>query len=246
MANQRHLKHAPLTEAVIDFRVDTLAPDHYSALKTLADSLGEDFPVIEEKLGYVASWAFRPGELPKPQGAETGFIGFLCKSQDGRTIAQFRRDGFTLNRLEPYTSWEELLPQALTLWAQYAHATQTQAATRLGLRYINRLSVPIGDDLQEYLVSPPSPPANLAQTLLQFLTNIVVWDPDLKITSAITQALEPPEGDAGSILLDIDVSREDTFDATGPAIRETLEVLRDRKNTIFFGSVTESVIGRYE
>ncbi len=46
------------------------------------------------------------------------YQGF-SKTPDRLNVAQFRRDGFTFNRLRPYTKWEEIRPEALRLWQLY-------------------------------------------------------------------------------------------------------------------------------
>ena len=65
----------------------------------------------------------------------------FLRSQDDLTVAQFRADGFTMNRLKPYTGWAMLLPQVLDLWDAYVTVAQPAHVARVALRYINRLDL---------------------------------------------------------------------------------------------------------
>ena len=63
----------------------------------------------------------------------------------------------------------------------------------------------------------------------------------------MTQALEPQvEANAIAIIFDIDAYRAGEFALFGPQIEAILEQLRHYKNQIFFSSLTEQLVSRYE
>ena len=101
--------------------------------------------------------------------------GYKYTSADGKYIAQFRLDGFTLSRMEPYTVGEDLRSEAARLWEIYNKVANVSTVTRVAARYINLMRVPM-DDLKEfgdYLVCPPEVPEALPQGVSSFLTRIV-------------------------------------------------------------------------
>lgn len=242
----RHLRRAPLTEAVIDFRIDPLPTVTQDLFRVLTERLRENYPQIEEQTRFVARLEFKGGDVLPPAGEVLGFYGYLCKSADGLSIAQFRVDGFTFNRLKPYTSWRELLPEAMRLWRLYSETVQVADLTRLGLRYINHLSIPSGSDLSHYFIAPLSIPQSLPQEVHEFLTRVVIYDSGRTLLAAVTQALEAALGEQLSVLFDIDVFREVRLKPASGEIETVLELLHDFKNEIFFESVTETMLRRYE
>jgi uncharacterized protein (TIGR04255 family) len=65
-------------------------------------------------------------------------------------------DGFSASKLAPYTDWHDLRTQARDLWAKYRKATDPVLITRLALRYINRIDIPLPiSDLKEYMRTIP-------------------------------------------------------------------------------------------
>ena len=64
----------------------------------------------------------------------------MLKSHDGLSIAQFRIDGFTYNRLRPYPSWEDILPEAIRLWRIYVATVVPEGIARAAVRYVTALN----------------------------------------------------------------------------------------------------------
>ena len=109
MANRRSLARAPIAEAVVDFRARAHRPID-EAKARLAPELQARYPNVDEMRTFEAALAFRPGTPPVPRGEDKGLHGYVFKSEDGKDLAQFREDGFTVNRLSPYTGGDALAP----------------------------------------------------------------------------------------------------------------------------------------
>src|SRR5258708_35248458 len=73
----------------------------------------------------------------------------------GSLVAQFRIDGFTFSKLEPYTTWEEVFAEASRLWQLYVAKAQPPEVIRVAVGCINRLRVPGPADRSEDLAAPP-------------------------------------------------------------------------------------------
>src|SRR5207245_9457103 len=114
---------APITEALIDFRVKARPDFKPSEFAPLAELLKPRFPKAEEQ---------RIGQISiklSPRGASQdveylGPQGYFFRSPNEKLIAQFRVEGFTLNQLKPYTSWDELYPIAMELWHHYGRTAR--------------------------------------------------------------------------------------------------------------------------
>ncbi len=113
MATVRHLAHAPIKEALIDFHIKSVGSVNAIALKPLVDaakSLYGNETTIRQFSGPVMD-AQEGKFLSSTEEVHT--IGFALSNASKSSILQFRIDGFTHNRLTPYQSWSEFFPEAM-------------------------------------------------------------------------------------------------------------------------------------
>lgn len=248
MAHPRHLRNAPITEALIDLRV--IAPKDFSAhaFDSLKPRLAASYPVALERRGIEARFEFAPSKVTASRPTDLGLQGLFFKSADDLTIAQFRTDGFTLNRLKPYTSWKQIFPEAMRLWKMYVDVVRPTSVSRLALRYINhlKLSPPVGE-FKQFLTAPPEVPDGLPQGVSSFLNRVVIHEGTTGTAATITQAFEQGlEVGSATIIFDIDAFKGDDFRPDSPDIEEVFGQLHDFKNSIFFSSLTDTLLQQYE
>lgn len=248
MIAPQHLRKAPITEALIDFRIDRapgVTPETFEAVRA---SVLDRFPLVEEKRGVQAKLEIQAGRLTADT-RDLGFQGLHFKTADGRTIAQFRPDGFTLNRLKPYSSWDELFPEALRLWSLYRDSVAPQSVKRVALRYINHLTFPLesGEQLALYLTTPSPVPPDLPPRVSSFLTRVVIHDDQTPVSASVTQSMQPStQSGLVTVLLDIDAFHAVELSPDPEALSPVFERLHTFKNRVFFSSLTERAIGLYE
>ncbi|MBI2895166.1 MAG: TIGR04255 family protein [Deltaproteobacteria bacterium] len=247
MPEIRHLGNAPITEAVIDFRVRAQKEIRADGFAGLKDRLRGDYPVVEEQMWREAAVQFGPGRAVLSRTQDFGLRGLFFRSGDKLNVAQFRVDGFTFNRLAPYSTWEAIRPEVMRLWDLYVDAAAPEYIARLALRYINRLKLPIGiDGLGTYLTTPPRVPPGYPTQLRGFLSRLVVGRPPSSIAANIIHAIESPQADGTTVIIDIDVYQEQDIESRDARIPEDLEALRTVKNEIFFATLTENAVRLYE
>jgi uncharacterized protein (TIGR04255 family) len=245
-----HLPHAPVTEAVIDFRVVANKNLTVAAFEPLVERLAPDYlkkgPIFE----LMASFAVDPkGERSSDFASQE--IGIRMHSADERYVAQFQLAGFSLSRLEPYETWDKLLAEARRLWELYVDTVGPDKVVRVATRFINNLRLPMqpGEDFGIYLTKPPQVPEGLPQGLSSFLQRILLHDQKADIRATLTQALQSlPVGDLPEhipVILDIDVYRVTEFGTDGRELWECLEHLRAFKNLAFYESLTEKAVEQY-
>lgn len=244
MPESKHLRNAPITEALFDFRVKARKGFHPEAFAALQAQISGRFPQMDEHHRQQMTF----GANQEPVIKDPVLHGYFFKTSDEKTIAQFRIDGFTLNKLRPYSSWEVLFPQAMELWRLYVSIAEPEVITRLAVRYINRIPLPSGEiTLQTYLTAAPAVPQGLPQSLSHFFTRLTIREPKTSLSANIQQTLEVLEpGMSPTILLDIDVYKESEFEIDDPAIEETFSQMRVFKNSIFFKSITDEALRQFE
>jgi uncharacterized protein (TIGR04255 family) len=165
----RPLSRDPIQEAVFDFRASGTAITSGAEFEKVGSLLSTSFPKLEVRRKLATKIEFNEGKLVTTNEDE-GFFGLFLKSDDDQTIAQFRPNGFTLNRLKPYTGWDSLLPRVLELWDTYVSIAKPEHVSRIALRYINRLDVPVDQDQGTM--------ANISQQLLQSSPLAIMLDID--------------------------------------------------------------------
>lgn len=238
MADWPRFPRAPITEALLDIRTRLPASVDLRLLATFQEAIKDRYPERHERTALQASIEFKPGEASI--SSKGGADGFLFRSADGRQIVQTRLDGFTFNRLKPYDQWSTFRDEAKGLWARYVELTDPQAASRVALRYINRIEVPLPmRDFKDYILTVPDIAPKLPQGLAGFLMRLVIPHNTSKAVAIITETMENPEKDVLPLILDIDVFIESPFDPSDESLWEAMESLRDFKNELFFYSLTQ-------
>jgi uncharacterized protein (TIGR04255 family) len=242
-----HLNNAPITEAIIDFRVRLPAGFEILRLKEAHAQLSADYPTLEEQQVTQQQFEQRLGQPPKLTARSQGVLGYRFLSGDNKSIVQFRRNGFAFNRLKPYPSWDQVFPEACRLWKIYSAVAHPEEISRIAIRFINRIQLPLPNlELPDYLTAPPPLPQGVPQSLSGFLTRVVIQDPETKLAANVVQALEPPLNEQYvSMILDIDVYQRDVSQLTLEAVLGQFARLREMKNRIFFGSLTEKALALF-
>ena len=246
-AIRTRLANPPISEALIDIRIAGAEPSQ-EVLKSLGSSLKDRYPRMDERRAFEAKVSPAKGSV---ESKDRGFFGYFLQSQDEKTTVQLKKNGFTLNRLNPYTGGDRLVEEALGLWQQYANVVRPEAVSRLAIRYINRLDLPFkdGDGLERFLHAPPIVPQGLPQRVTDFMTRLVVVDSATGITTIVNQVLNLAPGGPVPFILDLDVFKLATLLATLPTesaqLDRHLQSLRTAAKSAFFGSLTEETVNLY-
>lgn len=246
MATQRHLNNAPITEAVIDLRVQNARAFDAALMEELAKRTDR---------GYVPKGPVRLNEfgIEGDKGVHVAVrdIGYRYHSADDKFVVQFQAEGFTVSRLAPYLNWANLKAEAEAFWPVYRDIMTTQRITRTACRYINNLRLPMQpkEDFNIYLTTSPQVPAELPQSLLGFMQRVVIPNSDANAVTILSQYLEKPAATPAEpvpVILDIDVAVGSPYDPGTPDVWKCLDTLHDLKNDAFFASITEAAARLYE
>jgi uncharacterized protein (TIGR04255 family) len=249
MARQRHLPHAPITEALIDVQV---VPRDGLTFTELQDSISApEFgyyvknPISEGTFGFML-----PSDGTQPQTtAQAAQIGLRLHSQDEKYVFQCRLSGFTLSRLPLYEEWPNLIRETRRVWAVYTERLVPKRVTRVATRFINNLQLPMGHggSYQEYLHKlvdvPDGAPQSVASFFQRFQLIDIASDSHVILTLALNNT---PLGGRVPVILDIDAFRDTDLEPLSPDLWDILEKLRELKNQCFFGTITEATAGLYE
>jgi len=250
MSEPRHLTNAPIREAVIDIQVTP--PISLDILKEIAAHL-TDKPHKQDEI-WQSSIAFEvkaDGSGRAEHNADRNSVGFRYVFNDQPYVMQCQTRGFTISRLSPYGNWDDMSAVAKELWEIYLKVSKPEAVSRIAVRYINSLPIPLPmGDFSEYLNVPPIVPEGLPQTLASFLQRFVMVDGSRDMVAIVTQVLEEITTPVSkvNILLDIDAYKTYPLGIASntASIWAILDDLHNFKNLIFFKYLTEKTIGMFE
>lgn len=193
-------------------------------------------------------------EPPNVSFAGSGPVlqSFLFRSIDGKQIVQVRAQGFSFNRLAPYTSLDDYLSEIERTWRLYVELVSPIQIRAIRLRYINRILLPMtGDnavDLDEFLKIGPRLPDEERLIMSGFLNqqSAVERDSGLQVNLVLTS--QPGVNEELPIILDITVAS--TAIITEPLdwakMRPTIDALRTLKNRIFENSLSPKCLRLFQ
>lgn len=229
-------QNAPIVEAVLDLRVRLPEDARVEALSGILSS-HDGYPRSEPLSWSKVGVQFARGLVSTNH--EQHVTGTRYLSEDKSRVVQARLDGFTVNHLKPYETWDALLGEAQLWWPRYVEVAHPLEITRVALRYINRILIPKNAKPSDYFHLEPRLGRDLPQVLSRFNMQLGFEDPQRRGTVLINYAMQPAEGDEVPVVLDIDVFRP-TRCATGSEEPwRALHEMRDLKNEIFFAAITE-------
>lgn len=241
MTEAEHLPHAPIVEAVLD--ISTVLPKtiNQDELASLQSKLGQAYPTKQIRTEWTGQVEFKPNQQPVTKTSSSP-AGYLFSSGDGKQVVQARKDGFGFSRLKPYQDWQSLSAEARKLWKLYAGLLKPEKVTRFGLRYINRLDLPLPfANFKEYILTGPEIAPGLPQGLSTFFFRVVIPDEQTEGFVTVTETIEQVDGLKGilPLILDIDVFRLGSFPVADDKLWPMFQQLHDLKNRVFFRSITD-------
>ena len=238
MTQSTRYRHAPITEAVIDIQVTSPVSVEWLAEAIAGES---NYPTAEKLLAASGAMVFGPEENTFAT-ARAELVGYLCRSADGLRIYQARKNGFTFSRLAQYTSWAEVSGEARRLWNKYRAIATPISVTRIALRYVNRLDIPLPvRDFSNYLRTAPQLSPDLPHGLSGYFMQLQLPMPDLQGACVINQTIiDPPtKPNTVAVVLDIDVFRTSGVAMDEDQLWEQLSQLRHEKNRVFESCITD-------
>lgn len=239
MSSERHYRNAPITEAIIAFKVLPSIEEKLSLLKDLHIVEKGTYPrqdLIFEALGVMQ---FQPGGTTSAS-AQHKQTGFKYTSEDGRLIWQAQLNGFSFHHLAPYDSWVPFRDEARRLWGAFRNAMKPEQVSRVAVRYINRIDIPETPiDLKDFFRTSPEIAPELPQTMNGFFMQLRLPQSEIGGELLLSQTIIPPPREGlVSVVLDIDLFRESDIPQNEAQLWEFFETMHERKNDVFEACIT--------
>lgn len=234
-------KSAPITEALLDIRVKLPQDLTIENIESFYEKVKDEFPDKKERKHFQAKIDFSSDKPFSNEQISGKIDGYLFKSSVEKKVVQSRMDGFTFNKLKPYNDWNSFSSEARKLWNIYYEMFNPLKITRIALRYINRIDIPLPfENFKEYILTIPEIACDLPQGLSNFFMQLNIPNIKINATAVINETMkEITKDNKLPFIFDIDVFQINNYSNNDEKIWEEFEKLRNFKNEIFFNSLTK-------
>jgi uncharacterized protein (TIGR04255 family) len=252
MSEWEVFRKSPITEAIIDVQVSPPKALNVQELELTDSPIRTVYPDRKSirMIMFQGNVTIEMGQVPQLGMASRGdHIGFAFTSEDRQAVFQWRLNGFSHHKLKPYTDWKTFKASAASLWQEYCAVAHPEFVTRLGVRFVNLIEIPIPVlDFKDFLTTVPEIGDGVPQGLTGLFMRLELPDTDTGNVAIVTEAMTPlaPESNNVGIIFDIDTVFQSTMNASnGTEMWAKLDQLRDLKNRVFFQSLTERTKERF-
>lgn len=245
------LKASPVIETILDIDCDQPAGQDLANLEQAArDRFRARYPNLRKQLMQQFEVTAKPDTPPqstiRPQLVQT--LQFL--TADEKQLVQLRKEGYSFNRLMPYTTLCDYLPEIEQTWRDYCLLTSPLQIRTVRLRHINRILLPMIDGkckLDDYLIEAPQLPDEGRLALTGFVTHRTAVETKTGHNVNIILAAQKPEGDILPIILDICAMATESGDpAEWTWLQSRIMVLRSLCECVFKKSVTDLCLNLFQ
>lgn len=242
------LANAPIVEAVLDVDCDMPPAFDLAALEASArEALRDRYPEFKTQLIRHHRLEAKADEL-RVKSVKQGLQAFQFLQVDKQQLVQFRTQGFSFNRLAPYTTLDDYLLEIQRTWQLFVSLAKPVQIRVVRLRYINRILLPLTGgrvELEDYVkVSPRLPEDSL--TLASFLNQYSAVEAGSGHEISVVVTAQPIENDRVPIIFDNCVASAGVGSPDDSAwFLSKIESLRGLKNRIFRNTLTDKCLNLY-
>ncbi len=253
MDSEEHfqLDDAPIIEAVVD--IDCDMPPDFSLATIEAEAknrFSDVYPKPKKSYLQQQQIQIRPQEAPQVTATQA-FHALQFFSADSLQLVQVRSNGYSFNRLRPYTSLDDYLLEIERTWHLFVELARPIRVQRIALRYINRILLPCSEDgsvpLDRYLTLGPRLPEDHQLRYLGFLNQYSAVEPGTE--NEITITLTSQQKEKGHLPLIFDIEARRQFGAepqNWDALKEVILSLRRLKNRVFKRTLSKECLKLFQ
>lgn len=245
-----NLLNPPIVEAVLDIECDLPPGQQLTTLEAAArDCFRDHYPKYRLQMFDEHQIESRPGESVNVSMRQ-GVIALQFLQDDEKQLVQLRVQGFSFNRLSPYSSLDDYLPEIERSWRLYVQLASPVQIRLIRLRYINRMLIPMVDgrvELDAYFRVAPRLPDEERLVLAGFLHQNAAVEVKTGNQAQIVLTSQNPEGESLPVIFDNSVTSTEIGEPENWGwIASRIQTLRELKNHIFSRSLTDQCLNLFQ
>lgn len=244
----QYIKNPPIVEAIID--IDCLLPAEYELAqieKRARHKLSDNYPNFGKRWIEQHEVKINADDALIETVTKT-LEAFQFLQEDKKQLVQLRKNGFSFNRLVPYSSLDDYLSEIKRTFTIFTDLTKPMEITGIRLRCVNRLLIPLinGEiNLEDYLNYKMQPTGGSLK-LVTFANQYGLIDPETSNFANVVLVPQKPEKNVLPLILDIEVGVSQKSDPLcWDWVELKLQSLRSLRNNIFESAVTESCLNLF-
>jgi uncharacterized protein (TIGR04255 family) len=231
----------PITEAVIEVRFDTGVQQRL--LTKFLQRVAKQYPTAEQTYNISAQIRIGDRDREPEVRPEQKFSGYKLTASDTADVVLLQLDRIATIRLAPYCGWDNFVAVFKKNYEILCKICGRRPITRIATRYVNRLDIPIEQGIsisvEDYLLLEPRVPDSIPQ-INHFLTTFVGIVPEIEgQVNVRAGTVASPLIDHVSLLLDIDLFKEQNLPQRENDLWDLLSSLRQQKDILFEAFITD-------
>jgi len=231
----------PITEAVIELRFASGISQ--STMDKFVRGVRGEYPTAEPTYEISLQVGMPVAGNEAGTTSKQRFAGYRITGRDEANLIILMPDRLGTVRLAPYCGWEPFLERAKQDFSYLRKVTGYRNLARVAVRFINRIDIPRQDQISintnDYISVEPRVP-NIIPAIHSFATQFLGSVPSVEGQVLVNVAtVASPLIDHVSLLLDIDLFKDQNLPQKDGDLWEFLAVLRTQKNALFEAFITD-------
>jgi uncharacterized protein (TIGR04255 family) len=244
------LKHPPIVEMVLDIDCDMPPAQPMKSLESLAkESFQTQYPKLAPIFMHEHRIETKP-ETPTQFSTQQTLCGFRFLHDDEKQLVQVRAQGFSFNRLAPYSTLDDYVTEIERTWKLFVQFASPVQVRLIRLRYINRIPLPASEPnvaLDQYLNICPHLPDEQKLQFISFLNHHAAVERTTGRQVNIILASQAPENGKLPVIFDIAAANITRFEPNNwAAIFDEIQSLRSLQRGVFRNSLTEKCLDLFQ
>lgn len=232
----------PITEAVIEVRFAGAVED--GIRQKASDKVAAFYPQFSEQRLTQISVDTQQANVHLDQLPAT----FRRTSPDETEILLVNPNSLVVSQLAVYPGWEPFLARFKRDWEIWKDIAGYQKIERIGMRFINRIDVPLVDNVarhEDYLTLQIQLPADYPVTIGYSLYARIPLQDIRCFANVNSGTSDSPVPDLAAFVLDIDIVRAIDVPNKDADILALLNDMRAAKNKMFESFITDAARERF-
>jgi uncharacterized protein (TIGR04255 family) len=248
------LSKPPIVEVVLDIECD-MAPTFN--LASIADlfrtTFSADYPIFRTVSQNEHQIEEKSDRSPLLRTKHSIFA-FQALQADEKLVVQIRPNGFSFNRLAPYTTLDDYFPAMEKAWRLFVRIVFPIQIRLIRLCYINRILLPLKAEgiekfvqLDQYLKTRPSSPEKDPLLLIGFFDQQAVVDKATENQAEFVLTTDQPQKETLPIIFNITGSSRERINPNDwIKVLNKIGQLRSLNNRIFRNTLTEQCLNLFQ